>query len=190
MCSDVYCIVCTYVRYGMAWHGMERPNSNMPSHISLFISYLFFTIYFPCTFPSYHHSACILTTFFFPSSCFFSPLFVLFVVHFWHVCFLLSHARKLHQWPQCWLYGCLCVCVSVSAVAIWELVPMSKLVGGGGLCSIQTTLYHRTCILYIPCIWSIINRKGWPKAFSFREKEWQMGTQSKSEKNKFVKWEK
>lgn len=149
MCSDVYCI-CIYdsvLWYGMVW----RDPTQICHHIFRY-SFLiyFFTIYFLCTFPSYHHSACI-HHFLSSIHCvcvrllFSAPLFVLFVVHSWHVyVFIFSFMSK----------NCISG-LSVECTVVYVCVPVvicASLAQCGGLCSIQTTLYHRTrvfCIFHV-----------------------------------------
>lgn len=145
----------------MAWYGMERPNSNMPSHISLFISYLFFHNLFSVHIPvvssfsvysplSFFHSLCVCLLFS-------APLFVLFVVHSWHVyVFIFSFMSKnciSGLSVECTVrYGCLYVRVSVCLCAcpcryLCELGPMWWLVF-----DTDHIISSNSCILYIPCM--------------------------------------
>lgn len=104
---------CTYVWHGMAWHGetqLKYAITYFAIHF-LFIFHNLFSVHIPVVSSFSVYSP--LSSFFFQILLLFSPLFVLFVVYFWHVCFLLFDARKLHQWLQCWIYGCLYVCVCV-----------------------------------------------------------------------------
>lgn len=107
---------CILYMYGMVWYGMAWRD---PTQICHHIFRYSFLIYFSqSTFRAHSRRSriiiqCIFTTFFLSFWVFFSlslsPLFVLFVVRFWHVYFFFSHAQKLHQWLQCWMYGCLYV---------------------------------------------------------------------------------